>query len=67
MHHQFAVVGAAQRGSRRAAHRGHQGLDVGVGAEHFGDALLIIHHLVVRSALRGFGDGVDLIGILIRE
>ena len=38
-----------------------------MGSKYFGDALLIIHHLIIGSALRGFGDGVDLVGILIGD
>ena len=51
VNHDLAVVRAAQRGCRRAAHGGHERLHVLVRAENIGHGLLILHHLVDTKCL----------------
>ena len=64
---ELAVVGAAEVGSGGAADAGHERIDIGIARDRIGDLLLIVDHLVIRGALLGFGDDVELIGVLIRD
>jgi hypothetical protein len=48
-----------------AADGRHERVDVGILADDFRDGFLILDHLVIGSALRGFGDDGELVGVLI--
>ena len=67
VNHQLAVIRAAQAGRRGAADAGHERSHIRILRNRPGDLLDILHHLVIRSALRGFGDHGQLIGVLVGD